>query len=105
MERLRRERHRNSTQRTYYAVWKSFNQFFLRLDVKPISWEKRVILFVGYLVDKKRQSSTIRSYVSAIRATLVDINVELNENKILLSSLTRACKLTNDIIMHKFPNQ
>ena len=103
MDRLKRERLKGSTRRTYYAVWKSFNEFFLKLDSKPLSWEKRLVLFVGYLVDKKRKSTTIKSYISAIKSTLADIDVRISEDRFLLSSLIRACKLNNDIIIHKFP--
>ena len=103
MDRLKGERFCCSTKKTYYRIWKTFNEFFLRLDIKPMSWEKRLILFVGYLVTQNRQSSTIKSYVSTIRATLADINIHISENKFLLTSLTRACRLHNDKILHKFP--
>ena len=89
----------------YYSVWKSFNKFFVRLDVRPEQWEDRLTLFVGYLIQTKKKSTTIKSYISAIRAVLSDIGVELNENKNLLSSLTRACKLNNDKIRTKIPIQ
>ena len=32
---LKQNRHRDSTKRNYYCVWKSFNDFFIRLDIKP----------------------------------------------------------------------
>ena len=45
----------------------------------------------------------MKSYISAIRATLADLNVSLNENQFLLTSLTKACRLKNDKIRHRFP--
>ena len=70
IERLRLLRYRNSTRRNYYIIWKAFNKFFLKLDIKPDSWEDRLTLFVGYLIDQNKQSATIKSYISAIKAVL-----------------------------------
>ena len=41
----------SSTRKTYHRIWKLFNQFFLRLDDKPSTWEQRLILFTGFLVN------------------------------------------------------
>ena len=39
-----------------------------------------------------------------IKATLADINTFINEDELFpLSSLTRACRLPNDILIHKLP--
>ena len=103
VEKLCLDRFRDSTRRTYYTVWKIFSKFFIRLDVKPKSWEKRLVLFTGYLVDNKKQSSTIKSYLSAITAILEDEKIHLDEDKSLLSSLTRACRLKNDAFVRKLP--
>ena len=92
IDRLKMERNRSTTRQTYYCVWRKFNQFFIRLDIKPQNWEDRLILFVGYLVESNKKSSTIRSYISAIKAVLREDNVIINEDKYLLSSLTKACK-------------
>ena len=86
-------RHRCSTKTSYYGTWKQFNEFFIRLDHKPKSLEDRLVLFVAYLIENKRKSSTIRSYISAIRAVLANDGVTLNDDKVLLMSLTQACKL------------
>ena len=45
----------------------------------------------------------IRSYISAIRAVLQENDIELNENKFLLTSLTRACHLINDNVYTRLP--
>ena len=70
IERLQQERHHKSTRTNYYCVWKTFNEFIIKLDDKPKSWEKRLTLFVAYLKNKNRKSTTIRSYISAIKAVL-----------------------------------
>ena len=91
IERLKNEKHRESTRKIYRSVWKNFNEFFVRLDRKPSNWEDRIVLYVGYLVHSKRKSTMIRSYISAIHAVLLNYGVKLSEDLNLLSSLTRAC--------------
>ena len=80
-----------------------FNQFIVSLDRKPDTWEDRLTLFVEFLINEGRKSTTIRSYISAVKAVLQDIDIELNENRFLLSSLTRACKLINDNVRTRLP--
>ena len=105
VDRLRLQKHRSSTQKNYYTVWKLFAQFCLRLDVKPKYWEDRIVLFIGHLIHNKKQSSTVKSYLSAIRAVLQDDGIRLNEDLFLISSLTKACKYTNDRIRTRLPLQ
>ena len=73
--------------------------------MKPTSWEDRLILFVGHLIDNDRKSATIKSYISAIKAVLKTDGQSLDENKYLLKSLTRACKLKNDRVRTRLPIQ
>ena len=54
IDQLRLQKHRDSTKRNYYAIWKLFNKFILRLDQKPRNWEQRLLLFVGHLIDSKK---------------------------------------------------
>ena len=103
VDKLKGEQHRDSTRKNYYGVWKLFNKFFLRLDVKPLNWEERMVLFIGYLIEQGKQSSTIRSYLSAVRSVLKVEGVKFNEDVYLLNALTRACKLKNDQIKTRLP--
>ena len=103
INKLRLGGNRNSTKKNYYTVWRKFNEFFVRLDEKPDSWEERLTLFVGHLIDTNKKSSTIRSYISAVKAVLKDDGVEINENKYLLTSLTRACRYVNDRVRIRLP--
>ena len=89
----------DSTKSNYYGIWKNFNKFYLCLDKKPSNWEDRIVLYIGYLISNNRSSQTLRCYISAIRATLLDDGYELKENKFLLSALTCACKFKNDILI------
>ena len=94
-----------TTKKNYYSIWKVFNTFLIKLDCKPRSWEDRLMLFVGYLVQNNCKSSIVKSYISEIRAVLQQVNVVLQEDRVLLTSLTKACRLRNDRIMVRLPIQ
>ena len=100
---MRFQRHRESTKENYLGIWRKFNEFFIKLDAKPDEWEDRITLFIGYLIKKKLKSTTIKSYVCAIKSTLTSLGIKLNEDKTLLTALTNACKIKNDRIRTKFP--
>ena len=82
-----------STKRIYLSVWRNFNEFFIRLDVKPETWKERITLFVGYLIEDGKQSQTVRNYVSAIKCILKFDGVIVNEDRLLLNAIIRAWKL------------
>ena len=42
---------------------------------------------MGHLIQNKRQSGTIKSYISAIKAVLMGANIKINEDQYLLTSL------------------
>ena len=87
-------------------VWKIFNKFFVRLDIRPTDWNERLTLFVGYLIQDNKQSSTVKSYISAIKAVLQQhLNIKLEEDTYLLSALTKVCRLQNDMIKTRLPIQ
>ena len=69
----------------------------------PSSWEELTSLFVTYLVDSGIQSSTVRSYVSAIKWTLINDKYNWQDEQVLLGSLTWACKLVNDKVRMRQP--
>ena len=77
----------------------------MKLDKKPGEWEDRLVLFTGFLVDNQLQSFSVRSYISAIKSVLLESNIKIEENKFLLNSLTRACKVKNDILVTRLPIQ
>ena len=103
MDKLRLLSYRDSTKTNYYGIWKNFNEFYLRLDKKPTSWEERLVLFVGYLIQNKKKSSAIRCYVSAIKAVLRDDGRKMNTDDALLTALTRACRLHYDTYTTRLP--
>ena len=105
IERLKCKRVRNSTARNYLTIWRNFNQFLIRLDRMPNSWEERTALFCAHIIDGGAQSQTVKSYVSAIKGVLRDDNYPWNDEKIMISSLTRACRLENDTLMCRLPIQ
>ena len=105
LEKLHVQSHRDSTRLNYYSIWKALNSFYLRLDIRPQSWEERLTLYIAYLIDKNRQSSTIRSYISAIKYVLREDGFKIHEDELLIASLTRACKLKNDVVHARLPIQ
>ena len=50
-----------------------------------------------------RKSTTVRSYYSALKAVLHDDGYKLNKDTALIHTITRACKLTNDIYIPRLP--
>ena len=61
-------------------------------------------MFLGHLIeDCKLQSSTIKSYISALKCVLAEDGITLNQNQFVVTSLIRACKLKNDRIVTRLP--
>ena len=104
IDRLKLEQNHDSTRKNYYAIWKVFNAFFVCLDAKPFFWEDRLVLFVAYFVDNNRCPTTINSYISTIKAVLLEDSYELAEDRYLLNLLTKACKYRkNNFIKIRLP--
>ena len=72
LDRLNSRQSRRSTTMNYLNVWTQLNKFLLSLDKLDNcwSWEQRTALFGAYLVDNGVQSSTLKSYFSAIKHVL-----------------------------------
>ena len=96
---------RNSTMKNYFTVWRIFNKFVIRLDIIPTTWEEKLTLFCAYLVDRVNQSSTIRSYISAVKAVLRWDGYTIDEGKLQLGALIQACRLINDVVFTRLPIQ
>ena len=105
MEKLKCANRKESTKKTYLAIWRNFNNFIIKLDVKPQYWEERTAMFLAHLAEGGAQSSTLKSYVSAIKRILTDDGYVWNDNIVLLSSLTKGCKLINDKVRLRLPIQ
>ena len=103
LERLKSCKNRKSTNENYLAIWRLFNNFVIKLDVKPSSWEDRASLFGANLVERGLQSQTIKSYMSAIKRVLLDDDYPWDNNKLLLGTLTKACKILNDRVKIRLP--
>ena len=105
IEHLKMVQYRESTKRNYLSVWRKFNEFVINLDVRPLTWEECASLFGAFLVEKGIQSSTLRSYMSAIKKVLMDDGYPWNDNKLMLSVLTRGCRIVNDKVRTRLPIQ
>ena len=103
IEKLKSLKNRETTKYNYLSIWRHFNRFISNLDRVPKTWEQRTVLFIAHLTDQGLQSSTIKSYISAIKCVLKDDDYEWDENQSLLSTLTRACKMVNDRVHIRRP--
>ena len=95
--------HRDSTARNYLNIWRQFNKFVMCLDGKPKLWEDRTMLFLAHLIDEGTQSTTFKSYASAIKKTLIIDGYKWNDNLVLVRSLARACRIINDQLITRLP--
>ena len=102
-EQLLNSVHRNSTRKNYHGVWQNFNKFVIKLDWIPESWEERVSLYCAFMSENELQSSTMKSYISAIKAKLKNDGYKWNQELYSFSALTRACKLKSDRVKIRLP--
>ena len=106
LERLKNKQIRETTSENYLSVWRNLNRFIINLNYKEkLSWEEKTALFGAYLVDGGVQSSTLKSYFSAIKHILKMDGYCWNENKVLLSSSVKGCRLENDTVKIRLPIQ
>ena len=106
LERLKTEGHQDSTKATYHGVWRKFNEFIIKLDRIPKSWEERTALYCTHLIcEVGLKSSTVKSYISGIKCVLKIDGYEWNDDQILFNVLTRSCKLKNDRVKTRLPIQ
>ena len=96
VQRLLGLQNRKSTVRTYLNIWRQFKNSVISLDVLPSSWEARTTLYIAHMIENGKQSSSIKSYVSAIKKLLVTDGYKWQDNEVLLTSLTKACRMIND---------
>ena len=62
-------------------------------------------MFIAHLIDTNKQSSTIKCYISVVRAILKQDKIKLKEDQFLITSLTRAACLKNDCVRLRLPIQ
>ena len=94
-----------STLAQYHGIWRTFNKFLIRLDDKLQTWEERLIYYVGYCTSRGVKSTTIKSYISAIKHVLQVDGYHWNMDQALLSTLTSSCRLKNDRVRNRLPIQ
>ena len=106
LEKLKSKQTRDSTAKNYLSVWRHLNKFIINLDYREnLTWEDKTALFGAYLVDGRVQSSTLKSYFSAIKFVLKQDGYPWYDNKALLSALVQSCKLENDRVKVRLPIQ
>ena len=70
LDKLKLWQSRESTKRNYLSIWRQFNTFTLKLDKKPKSWEHCMSLYGAYLFEQGIKSTTLHSYLSAVKHVL-----------------------------------
>ena len=100
---VRNTQTRKSTAENYLSIWRHFNRFLIELNGKIDSWEERTAIFGAYLIDSGVQSSTLKSYFSAIKFTLKMDGYKWDNDKAKLSCLARGCKIINDKLKIRLP--
>ena len=75
------------------------------LYVKPKLWEDKTTLFIGFLINNGMQSSTVKTYVSAIKKTLIIDGYKWDDSLVLVRSLAKACRIINDQVWVRLPIQ
>ena len=105
LEKLKSKSTRDSTARNYLGIWRGFNKFLFKLDSKLKGWENKITLYMAHLVDQGAQSSTIKSYMSALKKVLILDGFELNESLLMASTIARVCRIMNDKVKTCLPIQ
>lgn len=93
----------DSTLRAYLVSWHALNDFWTQLDVKPETWEDRIALFVAYMIMKRFQPNTIRSYISGIKYILNLINIKVDTNNFKFAGLVKAARYKNKKVKLRLP--
>ena len=103
LQKLKTQTTRNSTAENYLCIWRSFNNFLLKLDRRPPTWEHRLALYGAHLIHNGAQSAIVKSYFSAIKKSLSYADYSLKMDEVLVNSLTKACKIINDKVLTRLP--
>ena len=61
------------------------------------------MLFAAHLINRGIKSTTLKLYISAIKCILIDDTYKWDDGKMLLRSLSRACRRTNDKLSVRLP--
>lgn len=93
----------DSTLQTYMVSWHALNDFWTQLDTKPETWEDQISLFTAYMIMKRFQPSTIRSYISGIKYILNLIDIKVDTNSFKFSALVKAARYKNKKLRLRLP--
>ena len=105
LETIKSKSLRQSTRVKYHEIWTKFNRFVIALDYRPRKWEDRTPMFCAYMVDSGYQSTTVKSYISAIKKFLIEDGYDWNDKIVLFNAITCSCKLLNDCVRTRLPIQ
>lgn len=93
----------DSTLRAYMVSWHALNDFWTQLDIKPETWEDRMALFTAYMIMKRFQPATIKSYISGIKYILNLIDIKVEPSNFKFAALVKAARYKNKKIKMRLP--
>lgn len=96
---------KHSTRKSYKRTWNRFNKFISKFNLIPPKWEDRIIVWAAHLADHRKSSSTIKSYVSAIRYCLSLDGIKVPHSNCELSAIIQAARQMNDRLYVRLPIQ
>ena len=107
LDQLSNQHVRQSTKENYLVIWRAFNKFLVRLDKQLFQQfsEERAAFFGAFLTDQGVQSSTLKSYFSAIKFMVKLSGYDWDDNRVVISTLVKSCRLKNDQVLTRLPIQ
>lgn len=87
----------DSTLKVYISAWHAMNNFYIKLDNKPKPYKQRVALFVAYMIKKRYDPQTIRTYISGIKYVLRNIlHLEIKDVDFTFMALIKGARYKNN---------
>lgn len=86
----------DSSLKVYITAWRAMNDFYCRLDNKPKPYEQRLALFVAYMIKKRYEKQTIKTYISGIKYVLRNIlHIQIDDAAFSFTALIKGARYKN----------
>lgn len=94
----------DSTMKVYMVAWHAINNFYCRLDNKPKPWQQRMALFIAFMIKKRFEKSTIKTYIAGIKYVLRNIlHIDVDDNSFRFTALIKAARYKNNKVNIRMP--
>lgn len=102
---IKNHRLQPSTRKSYKKTWNRFNKFISKFDTIPPKWEDRIIVWATHLAENRKNSNTIKSYISAIRYCLSLDGIKVPHSNCELAAIVQAARQANNELYVRLPIQ